>query len=82
MLRAPQYTTEQRVFMVDRRTRGDSIKAINYDFKKSFPFSGRNPDRQAIERNKQKFNKEGIMFITLYIYKENYIILISFIKYL
>ena len=64
MLRTPQYTPNQRVFMVTRRTRGDSIKAISYDFTKAFPLSGREPDRQAIERNKQKFYKEGKGILT------------------
>ena len=59
MMRKGQYTTDQRILMATRRIRGDSIKAINFDFKKSFPLSGRNPDRQAIERNKKKLIKEG-----------------------
>ena len=65
MLRTKQYTTEQRVFMVNNRTRGDSYKAINYDFQKSFPLSGRNPDRRTIYKIKKKFDKEGkLVFFT------------------
>jgi hypothetical protein len=59
MLRTPQYTVDQRVFMVNRRTRGDTCPVINYDFKKVFPLSGRDPDRKTITRNKKKFDKEG-----------------------
>ena len=63
MLRTKQYTAEQRVFMVNNRARGDSHKAINYDFKKCFPLSGRDPDRKTIYRNKKKFEKEVKLFI-------------------
>ena len=59
MLRTPQYTTAQRVFMVNHKTLGEPHKAINYDFKKCFPLSGRDPGRKAILRNKKKFDKEG-----------------------
>ena len=59
MLRTKQYTKEQRVFMVSNRTRGDSYKAINYDFQKAFPLSGRNPDRRTIYKINKKFEKEG-----------------------
>ena len=66
MLRTKQYTTEQRVFMVNNRARGDPHKAINYDFKKCFPLSGRNPDRKTVNRIKEKFDKEGkLIFFTL-----------------
>ena len=59
MLRTPQYTTEQRVFMVNHKTKGDPYKAIKYDFKKCFPLSGRDPARSVILNNKKKFDKEG-----------------------
>ena len=61
MLRAPQYTKEQRVFMVNKKTMGESTKAINYDFKKAFPFSGRDPGKGIILLNKKKFDKEGMI---------------------
>ena len=54
-----QYTTEQKVMMVNNRARGDSYKAICWDFKKAFPFSGKEPRRETIYRVKKKFDKEG-----------------------
>ena len=66
MLRAPQYTKEQRVFMVNKKTMGESTKAINYDFKKCFPFSGRDPGKCIILKNKKKFDKEGIIFFIMF----------------
>ena len=45
--------------MVNNRTKGESYKIINWEFKKAFPLSGRNPDRKTISRNKQKFDTEG-----------------------
>ena len=59
MLRTKQYTNDQRVFMVSRRTSGDCHKAIQFDFERTFPFSGRKPDRKTIVRNKRKFEREG-----------------------
>ena len=59
MLRTPQYTKSQRVFLVNRRTKGDTYKIINYDFKKTFPLSGRDPSTNTIFRNKKKFDHEG-----------------------
>ena len=69
MLRAPQYTKEQRVFMVNKKTMGESTKVINYEFKKCFPFSGRDPGKCIILKNKKKFDKEGIIFFyNIYMY--------------
>ena len=59
MLRTPQYTIEQRVFMVNKRAAGDSNKAVAFDFRRTFPLSGREPNRKTIMRNRKKFNKEG-----------------------
>ena len=59
MLRTPQYTIEQRVFMVNKRAAGDSNKAVAFDFRRTFPLSGREPNRKTIMRNQKKFNKEG-----------------------
>ena len=78
-MRKGQYTTDQRILMATRRIRGDSIKAINFDFKKSFPLSGRNPDRQAIERNKKKLIKEGKQFFFFWQKKYKIIKLWNFI---
>ena len=63
MLRFSQYPSEERVFMVNRKTRGDSFKAIRYDYKKFFPLSGREPNKMTIDRNKKKFDKEGKIFL-------------------
>lgn len=63
MLRTPQYTKDQRVFMVNRRGKGDTYKIINYDFKKAFPLAGRDPSKMTISRNKKKFDKEGLLYI-------------------
>ena len=60
MLRTPQFTKAQRVFMVNGRTKGETYKVINFDFKRTFPLSGRNPDRKTISRNKKKFDVEGL----------------------
>ena len=60
MLRGPQYTKEQRVFMVNSKTRGDSFKCSNWDFKQAFPLAGRDPCKSTIWRQKRKFDKEGI----------------------
>ena len=78
MLRRPQYKTDQRIFMVNHRIRVDSIRAISYDFTKAIPLSGREPDRQAIERNKKKFNKEGKQTSINFINFENYYIFIVY----
>ena len=59
MFRTPQYTVEQRIFLVNHSARGDSTRAINYDFKRTFPFSGRSPKKLTIRRQKKKFDKEG-----------------------
>ena len=61
MIRTPQYTKQQRVFLVNRKTRGDTYKVINYDFKRTFPLSGRDPSNMTIYRNKNKFDSEGIL---------------------
>ena len=61
MLRTKQYTKDERVFLVSRRVRGDTYKCINYDYKRSFPFSGRDPSTNTIYRNKKKFEKEGFI---------------------
>ena len=59
MLRRKQYTVEQRVLFANGRARGDSYKAINWDFKKSFPFDEKDPGRDVIYKTKRKFDKEG-----------------------
>ena len=63
MLRTPQYTKDQRVFMANRKTKGDSYKIINYDFKTVFPLAGRDPSNMTIYRQKKKFDKEGFFYI-------------------
>ena len=60
MLRTKQYTKDQRIFMVNHKSRGDSYKCINYDFKRAFPLSGRDPNNMTIWRQKKKFDTEGI----------------------
>ena len=62
MPRVPQFNTEQRVLMVNGKARRDSLKAIQWDFKKRFPFSDRVPNKMTIHRNKKKFDKEGKNF--------------------
>ena len=62
MLKTPQYTTEQRVFLVNSKTRGTSYKCTNFDFKKVFPLSGRDPSKMTVWRQKNKFDKEGEIF--------------------
>ena len=47
------------MFLVDRKLKGDTSKVINYDFKRTFPLSGRSPSKMTIARNKDKFLKEG-----------------------
>ena len=59
MFRTPQYTVEQRIFLVNHSARGDSTRAINYDFKRTFPFSGRSPKKLTIRRQTKKFDREG-----------------------
>ena len=59
MLRRSQFTTEQRIFMVNMKAQGDSYRVINNDFKKMFPFSGRDPSNMTIYRQKKKFDREG-----------------------
>ena len=68
MLRTPQYTKDQRVFMVNKRTKGESYKIINYDFKRVFPLAGRDPDRKTISRNKEKFDKKGRFYQSMLIF--------------
>ena len=45
--------------MVNKRAAGDSNKAVAFDFRRTFPLSGREPNRKTIMRNRKKFNKEG-----------------------
>ena len=45
--------------MVNKRAAGDSNKAVAFDFRRTFPLSGREPNRKTIMRNQKKFNKEG-----------------------
>jgi hypothetical protein len=59
MLWTPQYTKDQRVFLVNRKTRGDSYRVINYDFKKAFPLAGRDPTNMTFSIQKRKFAHEG-----------------------
>ena len=41
--------------MVTRKISGECHKAIQFDFERTFLFSGRKPDRKTIVRNKRKF---------------------------
>ena len=52
--------------MVNRKSRGDSTKAIKYDFKKMFPLSERDPNKRTIARNKKKFDEEGRIFKNIF----------------
>ena len=45
--------------MVNMKAQGDSYRVINNDFKKMFPFSGRDPSNMTIYRQKKKFDREG-----------------------
>ena len=67
MLRTPQYTKDQRVFMVNRRSSGDTYKMINFDFKRKFPLSGRDPSNNTIYRNKKRFESEGDLQVFVFI---------------
>ena len=67
MLRTQQYNKDQRVFMVNRRSSGDTYKMINFDFKRKFPLSGRNPSTNTIYRNKKKFESEGDLQVFVFI---------------
>ena len=46
--------------MVNSKSRGDSFKCANWDFKQAFPLAGRGPCKSTIWRQKKKFDKEGI----------------------
>ena len=65
MLRFSQYPSEERVFMVNRKTRGDSFKAIRYDYKKFFPLTGREPNKMTIDRNAVHDSAKCILFKAL-----------------
>ena len=52
--------------MANRKTKGDSYKIINYDFKTVFPLAGRDPSNMTIYRQKKKFDKEGFFTLNLY----------------
>ena len=58
MLRSPQFTAEQRIFMVNMKAQGDSYRVINHDFRKAFPFSGRDPSNMTIYRQKKSLIKK------------------------
>ena len=45
--------------MVNMKAQGDSYRVINHDFRKAFPFSGRDPSNMTIYRQKKKFDQEG-----------------------
>ena len=58
-IRTPQYTHEQRIYMVEQKMAKNSQKIINYNFKKRFPFSGRSPAKKIVWKQVKKFHTKG-----------------------
>ena len=53
------YTVGQRVFLVNKKIQREQYKNVQFEFKRTFPFCGKTPDRKTGYRNVKKFGKEG-----------------------
>ena len=62
IIRSPQYTLEERVFMVEEKMANNSShKVIKFNYKRKFPFSGRSPSKMAVWKQVRKFKSDGTL---------------------
>ena len=61
IIKSPQYTLEQRVYMVEQKMAKNSQKIINDNFKRRFPFSGRSPAKKVVWKQVKKFKTAGTL---------------------
>ena len=58
-MRTPQYTIEERVFLLEQKIEKNPHKVIKNNYKRRFAFSGRSPSKMTIWKQKQKFSSKG-----------------------
>ena len=61
ILKTPQYTLQERIFMVEQKMRNNPHKVLKFKYKKAFPFSGRSPSKMAVWKQTKKFKSSGTL---------------------
>ena len=59
IMKTPQYTTEERIFLLEQKMSKVGHKVLKYNYKKRFPFSGRSPSKMVVWKQQKKFKSKG-----------------------
>ena len=59
ILKDSQYSIPERVYLVEQKMAKNSHKVLVDNFKKRFPFSGRNPGKMVVWKQVKKFKTHG-----------------------
>ena len=59
VMRTPQYTTEQRVYLLEQKMGHTPHKVLKFNYKRKFPFSGRSPSKMTVWKQQKKFSSKG-----------------------
>ena len=58
-LRTPQYTIAERIYLIEQKMEKNTHKVLADNFKRRFPFSGRNPGKMIVWKQMKKFKTHG-----------------------
>jgi hypothetical protein len=58
-IKTPQYTTAERVYLLELKMGHNSHRVLKHNYKKRFPFSGRSPSKMTVWKQTKKFTSKG-----------------------
>ena len=61
VLKTPQYTIPERVFLLEKKMSKAPHKVLKYEYKRAFPFSGRSPSKMTVHKQAKKFSTHGTL---------------------
>ena len=59
VLRTPQYTIPERIFLLEQKLSKAPHKVIKDSYRRKFPFSGRSPNKMQVWKTVKKFENHG-----------------------
>ena len=61
IMRTPQYTIQERIYMLEQKMGHTPHKVLKFNYKRKFPFSGRSPSKMTVWKQTRKFKSNGTL---------------------